>query len=83
MALPIIAQPTTTLPAASINLVKAMEQGAVLHWSPTTGYLVTLPSGKVRRVRWFVAAALRTAGIIVTNDTSWSHARRWHLADNQ
>lgn len=65
------------LPQASLNLLYALQRGAVLFWAPDTGYRVTLPSGKVRRVRWFVASALRQAGIITTNDENWHHARRW------
>ena len=79
MALPIIAQPTTALPEPSKKLLAALQQGAVLHWSPTTGYLVTLPNGTVRRCRWFVAAALRTVGLIQTDDHRWHGARLWYL----
>jgi hypothetical protein len=64
-------------PPAAERLHQAMQRGAVLFWAPNTGYRVTLPSGKVRRVRWFVASALRQAGIITTNDENWHHARRW------
>ncbi len=71
---------THELPEASMNLLKALQQGAPLRWGPDQGYRVTLPSGKVRRVRWFVASALRQAGIIETDESSWSKARVWRLA---
>ena len=73
---------TPALPAPSLHLLRALQQGATLHWGPRTGYTVTLPSGKQRRVRWFVASALRKAGIIETDEPSWGKPRDWRLAPN-
>ncbi len=77
-AAPKITQPV--LPEASLRLLEALQDGAVLTWSPSAGYIVTMPNGKRRRCRWFVASALRKAGYIVCDRQGWNHMKTWRLA---
>lgn len=70
---------SSAFPEASERLLRAMQQGAVLHWHPRTGFVLHMPSGKTCTPPLSAVWPLKRAGLIATEHQDWTKARLWRV----
>src|SRR3712207_2536893 len=61
-------------------VVTALRTGDTLTWALDTGYVLTQRTGERTRIRWYVGAALRRQGTIITDTPGLYDAKVWRLA---
>jgi hypothetical protein len=66
-------------PEVAERLLRAMQQGAMLHWSPTTSFVLHMPSGKTCKPPLSAVWPLRRAGLITTKHHDWTKPRLWRV----
>ncbi len=66
-------------PEASQRFLRAVQQGAVLHWSPRTGFVLHMPSGKTCTPPLSAVWPLKRAGLIATDEPRSTVARVWYV----
>jgi hypothetical protein len=74
------AAPTSpAFPEVAARLLHAMQQGAVLHWHPRTGFVLHMPSSRTCKPPLSAVWPLRRAGLIATTDHDWTATRVWRV----
>ncbi len=65
-------------PPAAERLHQAMQRGAVLHWTPSMGFVLVLPSGRTCKPPLYAVWTLRRAGLLHTDNHDYRQPRVWY-----